>query len=94
MKRDPGRAGAGEVGNDAIHGLDHQVHVDGRLDAVATQRPADRRPDGEIRHVVIVHYVEVNDVRARIQHRLHVLAQAREVGGQDRRRNERFMHGE
>ena len=85
MERDPGGAGLREVRNDAIDRLHHQVHVDRRGDAVLAQRLAHQRADGEIRHVVIVHHVEVDQVGAGSEHRLHFLAEAREVGGEDGR---------
>ena len=59
------------------------VGVDARL----AQRLAYHRADGEIRHVMIVHHVEMNPVRARGEHRLHFLAQAGKIGRQDRRRD-------
>ena len=45
-------------------------------------------PDGEIRHVVIVHDVEMDPVGAGGEHRIHFLAQAGEIGGQNRRRDD------
>ncbi len=47
------------------------------------KRLAHQGADGEIRHVVVVHHVEVDDVRASGQYRVHLLAQPGEVGGQD-----------
>ena len=88
-KRDVGRAGLGEIRNDAVDRLDHQVHVDRRGDAVLAQRLAHQRPDREVRHVVVVHHVEVDDVGAGGEHRCDFLAESREVGGQDRRRDPR-----
>ena len=48
------------------------MHVDGRRHAVVPQRLADHGADGEVGHVVIVHHVEVHDVRARRQHIIHL----------------------
>ena len=70
------------------------MHVDGRLDAVAAQRLADQRTDGEIGHVVVVHHVEVDDVRTRLQHRPYLLAQAGEIGREYGGRNQRLAHEE
>ena len=36
---------------------------------------------------MVVHHVEVDEVGAGGDHRAHLLAQAREVGGQERRRD-------
>ena len=85
MKADVGRAGGGEIGNDAIDGLDHQMHVDRRLDAVLAQRFADQRPDREIRDVMVVHDVEMDEVGAGRDDGIDFLAETREVGRQDRR---------
>src|SRR5690606_4616079 len=49
-------AGGGEVRDDAVHRLDHQVHVDEGLYAVLAQRLADHRADGEVGDVVVVHH--------------------------------------
>ena len=48
------------------------------------QRRAHQRPDGQVRHVVVVHHVEMQQVGARGFHRRHFLAEAREVRRQDR----------
>ena len=93
MKRDVGGAGFREVGHDAVHRLDHEMHVDRRLDAVLAQCRAHERPDRKIRHIVIVHHVEVHDIRTRSEHGFDLLAQAREVGRQNRRRNPGRLHG-
>ena len=64
MERDVRRARVREVLHDSIHGRDHEVHVDGRRDAVLAQRRADHGADGQVRDVVVVHDVKVHDVRA------------------------------
>ena len=76
---------AAKSGNDAIDRLDHEMHVDRRRDAVLAQRFADERADREIRDVVIVHDVEVDEVRAGRNDGVDFLAEPREVGRQDRR---------
>ena len=70
-------------------GLHHQMHVDRRGDTVLAQRLAHHRADGQVRHVVIVHHVEVHEVGAGSQHGVDFLAQAGEVGGQDGGRDPR-----
>ena len=87
MERDVGGAGLREVRHDAIDRLHHEMHVDRRGDAVLAQRLAHQRADGEVRHVVVVHDVEVDDVGARGEHRIHFLAEPREVRGENRRRD-------
>ena len=64
MERDVRGARVGEVLDDAVDGRDHEVHVDGRRDAVLAQGRADHGADGQVRDVVVVHDVEVDDVRA------------------------------
>ena len=83
MEADERGAGPGEVGHDAVHRLDHQMHVDRRGDAVLAQRLAHQRADGEVGHVVVVHHVEVHPVGAGREHAVHVLAQPGEIGGED-----------
>jgi len=81
-----------EVGHDAIDRLDHEMHVDRRLDAVLAQRRAHERTDGQIRHIVIVHHIEVHEIRPRGEHGFDLLSQAGEVGGQNRRSNPERLH--
>ena len=76
-----------EIGDDAVDRLHHEVDVD-RHRGVRLDRRADERSDGEVRNVMVVHHVEVQEVGARGDHLAHFLAQAREIGGQERRRNQ------
>ena len=80
MKRDVGGAGCGEVGHDAIDGTNHQMHVDRRRNAVFAQGLAHQRADRQIRDVMVVHHVEVDQVRAGGQYRVNFRAEARKVG--------------
>jgi hypothetical protein len=87
MEADQVGAGFGEGLGQRIHRLHHQVHVDRHLAAVGThgmlaQRLADHRAEGQVRHVVVVHHVEVDPVGAGVDDGAHVLAEAREVGRQ------------
>ena len=83
MRSAPARA---NVLDEAIRLDDHQVQIERHL-----RRPAERlhdvRADGEVRDELTVHHVDVNQVGAGRLDRLHLLAQAREIGGQDRRRD-------
>ena len=47
--------------NQTIHGLDHQMDVDRRR-CQRTDRRANQWTDGHVRHVMIVHHVEMNPV--------------------------------
>ncbi len=78
--------GAGEIGDDAIDRFDHEMHVD-RVLGERADRLAHERPHRQVRHVMIVHHVEVDHVGARRQNRGHFIAEPREVCGQDARGN-------
>ena len=85
-------AGLGEGLEIGIAGRDHQVHVE-HLPGVRAQRLHHVRADGDIRHEVAVHDVDVDPVGAGGIDRAHLLAELGEVGGQDRRGDEqRTVH--
>ncbi len=83
VKTDQAGAGLRKLRHQVIHRLHHQVYVDRRLDAVITQCFANHRPDGEIGHVMIVHYVKMNPVRTGFQHIVHVPPQPGKISRQD-----------
>ena len=68
--------------------MDVDRHRGVRLD-----RLADERADREIGNVMVVHHVEVQEIGARGDHRAHFVAEAREVRGQERRRDQVVGHG-
>ena len=80
VKADARGARVRKIRGQRIDRGDHQVHVDGRGDARLAQRLAHHGPDGEIGHVVIVHHVEMNPIRARGDHGLHLLPEAGKIG--------------
>jgi hypothetical protein len=94
VEGDPRGTRLREVGHDAVHRLDHQVHVDRRGDAVLAQRLAHQRADGQVRHVVVVHDVEVDDVGTGREHRRHLLAETREIRGKYRGSDPGRLHDE
>ena len=79
VEGDIGSAGLGKHADQFIHGLDHEVDVDGRGNSVGSQGLADHRPDGEVGHVVIVHHIKVDHVRTGSQHGINLFTQTREV---------------
>src|SRR5690606_33527760 len=83
MKGDPGRTGLREIGYQTIDWLDHQMHVDRCRDPVVAQRLAHEGPDREIRHVMVVHHVEMDGVRARSDHSFDFLTKPCKVGRED-----------
>ena len=70
----------------ALGALDHQVDVDQRAGGVDLlgERVDRERAHRDRRHEVAVHDVDVDHARAGVEHLADLLAQAREVGGQDR----------
>ena len=93
VEGDVGGAGLGEVGDDPVHGLDHQVDVDGGGDPMLAQGLADQGADGQVGDIVVVHDVEVDDVRPGGEDVVHLFPEFGEVGGEDRGGNEVFNHG-
>ena len=57
------------------------------------QRLADHRAEGQVRHEVVVHHVEVDPVGAGGDHVAHLFAEAGEVGGQQAGGDQGFGHG-
>ena len=76
------RAGLGERLEVAIGLFDHQVDVE-RDPGDALERADDRRADGDVRHEVAVHDVDVNEVGAAALRRGDGAAERGEVGRQD-----------
>ena len=72
----------GEVLHVALGALDHQMDVE--QDVEVAQRRHGLRAHRQRRDEVAVHDVDVDDLGAGVDDRLHLLAQAAEVGGQDR----------
>jgi len=71
---------------DVLLGLgDHEMRVERQLRDLA-QRFHHREADRNVGHEMPVHYVEVDQIGARLLDAAHLLAQAREVGGKNRRR--------
>jgi hypothetical protein len=89
MHRDAVGAGLGEVRDVPLGALDHQmdVQVPARAVDLTGERLDDRGAHAERRHEVAVHHVDVDRARARGEHGADLLAQPREVRGQDRRRH-------
>ena len=79
MKTDDVRTGFGKIGNDAIDRFDHQMHIDRYLH-VRADRFADKWSDGQIRHVMVIHHIEMNDVGSGSNDVAYFLAKTSEVG--------------
>src|SRR5690606_22666827 len=79
VKRNQADACFREPRDEGTDRLDHQVHVDQAVDCVWLDRLADVRADHEVRHVVIVHDIEVNPIRAGMELVAHFLAETRKL---------------
>ncbi len=84
MDREAIRARLGEGLEIGVDRRDHQMHVE-RLSGVRAQRLHHRGADRDVGDEMPVHHVDMDPVGARRVDRAHLLAQPREVGGQDRR---------
>ncbi len=85
MDRAPVGTGVGERREQDLRVVDHEVAVEEQVGVLA-QRLDHRRADGEVRHVMPVHAVDVKEVGDRRDAR-DVGREAREVRGEDRRRD-------
>ena len=81
----PSAPASANAGEQHLRVVDHQVAVEEQIGVLA-QRLHDRRPDREVRHVVAVHAVDVQQVGLGRDAR-DVGREVREVGGEDRGRN-------
>src|SRR5471032_1179717 len=75
-------ASLGEVGDDAVDRLDHQVDIDRHLH-VRADRFAYQRADGQVGNVMVIHHVEVDHVGAVADNVAYFFTQAGEVGGKN-----------
>jgi DNA polymerase-3 subunit alpha len=81
-------AGLSELSDIGVHWRDHQMHVEG-LVRPGLDRLQDRRADGEVRHEMPVHHVDMNPVGTRRVDGFDFVSQPGEISRQDRRRNDR-----
>jgi len=63
VKGDDIGTGFGEVRDDTVHRLDHQVHIDFCL-GNRTNGRTHQRTNGQVGYVMVVHHVEVDNIRA------------------------------
>ena len=79
MKADHAGTGISKHTDERVDGLNHEVHVDGRRDAVVAKGLTHHGTNREIGNIVIVHDIKVHPVGARGQYLLHLLAETREI---------------
>ena len=82
---DAGYAGLDERRDQGVRAVDLQVGVYRQVDRL-DQRGGDAGPHGQVRDEVVVHDVEVDELRPAILRPAHLLRQVREVRRQDRGR--------
>ena len=70
----------GKVRDYPVYRLHHQVYVNWYRHPVLPKRLANQRTNGEVWDVVVVHYVEVDDLSAGFDYGINLLAQPRKVG--------------
>ena len=80
-----------EIADHAIHRFHHQVHINGCRHAMVAQRLTYHRPNSQVRHVMVIHNVEMNHIGAGRQHVINLLAQPRKVSGEYRRGNQKIL---
>ena len=68
-----------------------RVHVDRNIDQWMNRR-ADHRSDGEIRHIVVVHHVEMDEVGTGLHDSGNLRAKAGEIRGENTR-SDACLHG-
>ena len=68
-----------EIGNDAVDRIDHQMHIDRRLDAEVFQGLANHGSNGQVGHEVIVHDIEMHDVGTGLDHCIDIVTKAGEI---------------
>ena len=70
----------GKVRDDPVYRLNHEVHVNWHRHAVLFEGLAYERADSEVRDVMVVHYVEVDDLSAGFDYGINLLTQPSKVG--------------
>ena len=74
---------SGKIRHDTVNRLHHQMDVNRRGNTVVTQRFKHHRANGQIRNVVVIHNVEMDDIRARRECFCSVFTQAGKIGRQN-----------
>jgi hypothetical protein len=88
MDRDDIRASLRESGQIRIARRDHEMHIK-RYACVPPQGAYHGRSNGDIRHKMAIHHIDVDPISARSDDRADFLAEIRKVSGKNRRRDKR-----
>jgi hypothetical protein len=68
MEGDVRSSGINERGDGLVDRGNHQVDIDRGCNTVVTKGLADHGSDGQVRDVVVVHNIEVNNIGSGLQH--------------------------
>ena len=82
MKRNAFCAGGGERGDEIIDGFGHQMDIPKSVGQGARERAQNRRPDGQIGRVVIVHHIQMQPFAAGVASVAGFFAETRKIGGE------------
>ena len=96
MKRNNIGTRLGKIRHDPVNRFHHQMHVNRHSAAIGTLRMRAYRcahhwTDGEIGHVMVIHYVEMNDIGTRVNHGTNLFAQTGKVSRKNRGSNTKAM---
>ena len=92
VDRDDVGASGEEIPDQPIYRFHHQVDIDGRVHPTPVQRLEHQRADAQVRHVMVVHHVEMDQVGARGNHVVDFLTEFGEVRRENGRRDP-AIHG-
>mmetsp|Transcript_10801 Transcript_10801/g.20797 ORF Transcript_10801/g.20797 Transcript_10801/m.20797 type:complete len:284 (-) Transcript_10801:9-860(-) len=88
VEGDVGGTGIDKVADDGVNRRNHQVNIDRGGDTMVTESLAHHRANGQVRDVVVVHDVKVNNVGTGFQHVVDFSTElgkvGRENGGSDK----------
>mmetsp|Transcript_14893 Transcript_14893/g.37521 ORF Transcript_14893/g.37521 Transcript_14893/m.37521 type:complete len:275 (-) Transcript_14893:25-849(-) len=85
---DVGSSGINEGLDGFIDGGNHKVDIDGGGDTVVAKGLADHRSDCQVRNVVVVHDIKVNNIGSGLQHVVDLGTEAGEISRKDGRSNQ------
>ena len=74
VKGDIAGARLSKVPDQLINRAHHQVHIDIGGDAILAQGGTNHRSDREIRHIVIIHDIEMYNIGSCIEHRVDLFS--------------------
>ena len=74
--------GFGKCMNQIVYRLNHQMYID-RHGCIRFQSRANHRAEGQIRHIMIVHHVKMNQIRTGADNFGNLFAQAGKISGQN-----------